>query len=110
MPSPFLGDKATAFSIQVVMLSGAFNFLAALPVVSVVRPDQTPVSGKNWRTRWTSASPLDCELSVALFSAELAAAVVAAAVVAPASAICGGGGPAGGSGTPRVFGALAVGV
>ena len=50
----------TALSCQVVIESGAVTPTAPRPDPSVVRSVQSHVSGKNWRTRWTSArSPAD---------------------------------------------------
>ena len=40
-----------------VMLSGASTGTTALPLSSVVMSRQIQVSGKNWRTRFTSARP-----------------------------------------------------
>ena len=55
IPRPCSLDIPTARSIHVVMLSGASADIEALPDSSVITSDHSHVSGKNWRTRRTSA-------------------------------------------------------
>ena len=90
MPRPLSGDTATARRSQVVMESGASTSRVACPPSSVRASSQIHVSGKNCRTRWTSArSPLELVLDPAAPAVvEVAAAAV---VMGPAASI---GGPA----------------